>query len=219
MMKTNISILCLLSASLVSSVERYTYRLLSPSTPPPPAQRHYQPRISRQLDIRDDSGPYLNRESFFSAGFLEDLFGLGRPAEPTVSFQGKNSPLPLSVLILYSVKVRGRSPQAVTRHSSPPSLSRSDLLLLLPSPHPLPTNPTLTIRPTTTNHHHNHNLYHNTITPSLQRKLQEKIIRQVMLNFKSFIFLINCTNCLLNFAFKRIDNFKYDYFLDMEILT
>ena len=102
-MNTNIRLLCLLSVSLVSAVERYTYRLLtpSPSPPAPPAQRPYQPRISRQLDIREDSGPYLNKESFFNSGFLDNLFGLGRPAEPTVSFQGKtDSSLPSSVNII-----------------------------------------------------------------------------------------------------------------------
>ena len=96
MINTNISILCLLSVSLVTTVERYKYRLLTPSPSPTrtQAQRQYQPRISRQLDIREGSGPYLNKESFFSAGFLEDLFGLGKPADPTVSFQGKNPPCP-----------------------------------------------------------------------------------------------------------------------------
>lgn len=95
-MNTKIGLLCLLSVSVVSTVERYKYRLLPPSPSPtrPPAQRQYQPRISRQLDSRDDSGPYLNKESFFSAGFLEDLFGLGRPAELTVSFQGKREITP-----------------------------------------------------------------------------------------------------------------------------
>ena len=93
-MNTNIGILCLLSVSLVTAVERYTYRLLTASPTPAPAQRQYQPRISRQLETRDDSGPYLNKESFFTAGFLEDLFGLGRPAEPPLSFQGKIHPSP-----------------------------------------------------------------------------------------------------------------------------
>jgi len=96
MINTNISILCLLSVSLVTTVERYKYRLLTPSPSPTrtQAQRQYQPRISRQLDIREGSGPYLNKESFFSAGFLEDLFGLGKPADPTVSFQGKREITP-----------------------------------------------------------------------------------------------------------------------------
>ena len=104
-MNSNIGLFCLLSVSVASTgtVERYKYRLLPPSPSPtrPPAQRQYQPRISRQLDIREDSGPYLNKESFFNSGFLDNLFGLGRPAEPTVSFQGKtDSSLPSSVNII-----------------------------------------------------------------------------------------------------------------------
>lgn len=94
MRNTNIGLLCLLSVALVTAVERYKYRLLTPSPTRPQAQRQYQPRISRQLDLREDSGPYLNKDSFFSAGFLEDLFGLGKPAESTVSFQGKREITP-----------------------------------------------------------------------------------------------------------------------------
>ena len=104
MINTNIGLLCLLSVSTVSPVERYTYRLLTPSASPsparPPVQRQYQPRISRQLDTRLDSppsGPYLNKEGFFSSGFLEDLFGLGRPAEPAITFPGTEV---ISLLVL-----------------------------------------------------------------------------------------------------------------------
>ena len=93
------AVLSVLSASIVTGVEKYSYRLLTPSSPPP-ATRLVGPRISRQLDTRLDSppsGPYLNKEGFFSSGFLEDLFGLGRPAEPAITFPGTEV---ISLLVL-----------------------------------------------------------------------------------------------------------------------
>ena len=91
--------LTVLTVTCVTALEQYKYRIITPPASPTaaaPAPRQFQPRISRQIDTRADpaTGPYLNKEGFFSSGFLEDLFGLGRPAEPAVTFQGKTSVRP-----------------------------------------------------------------------------------------------------------------------------
>ena len=163
MINTNIGLLCLLSVSTVSPVERYTYRLLTPSASPsparPPVQRQYQPRISRQLDIREDpTGPYLNKDSFFSAGFLEDLFGLGRPAEPTVSFQGKTDPslsVRVSVMIWYLLFCEGKREIAP---GSQPSHFPSFFAPVRSGPSPafLPSSPYQPHHPHQPYHSHHH---------------------------------------------------------------
>ena len=64
---------------------QYTYRLLGGTAPPhAPPPSHFVSRTSRHYNSREDlsAGPYLQKDNFFTSGFLEELLGLGKPDPP-----------------------------------------------------------------------------------------------------------------------------------------
>ena len=76
------TLICLWCVHVSSVRSQYTYRLLGgPAPPPAPPPAHFVSRTSRHYDTRAElsPGPYLQKDNFFSSGFLEDLLGLGKP--------------------------------------------------------------------------------------------------------------------------------------------
>ena len=72
------TLICLWCVHVTCVRSQYTYRLLGGPAPPP---AHFVSRTSRHYDTKEDlgAGPYLQKDSFFSSGFLEDLLGLSKP--------------------------------------------------------------------------------------------------------------------------------------------
>ena len=60
-----------------------------PYPPPAPPPAHFVSRTARHFDTREDlsAGPYLQKDNFFSSGFLEDLLGFGKPPPPKREIQ------------------------------------------------------------------------------------------------------------------------------------
>ena len=96
------TLICLWCVHMTCVRSQYTYRLLGGSAPPPaPPPAHFVSRTSRHYDTREDlsPGPYLQKDNFFSSGFLEDLLGLGKssdsyPAPPKREIQPHQSIFP-----------------------------------------------------------------------------------------------------------------------------